>query len=56
MALMQADIDNKNADTSLKREALRWEPWKTMAAAFGAGAAFTAAMVALATLILAHIR
>jgi hypothetical protein len=53
---MQADIDNKNADSALKREALRWEPWKAMAAAFGAGAAFTAAVVAIVTLILAHIR
>ena len=38
-ALMKADIANKNADTDLKQEQLRWEPWKALSAAFGAGLA-----------------
>jgi hypothetical protein len=37
--LLMADIANKEADTLLKTEQLRWEPWKAMSAAFGAGIA-----------------
>lgn len=44
--LMQADIANKNADTALKSEQLRWEPWKAMSAAFGAGVAVASALIA----------
>ncbi|HSR78755.1 MAG TPA: hypothetical protein VLN57_19425 [Xanthobacteraceae bacterium] len=45
--LMQADIENKRADTDYKRGLLRFEPWKLGFAAFGAGAAVMAALVAL---------
>lgn len=45
--LMQADIDNKRADTAYKRGLLRYEPWKLGFTAFGAGAAVMAALVAL---------
>jgi hypothetical protein len=45
--LMQADIDNKRADTAYKRGLLHYEPWKVAFAAFGDGAAVTAALVAL---------
>jgi hypothetical protein len=31
---------------------IRWEPWKAMALAFGAGAAFTGALVAMITALL----
>lgn len=47
--LMAADIENKRADTDYKRTMMRWEPWKAMAVAAGAGATFTLAMIALAT-------
>lgn len=46
---MAADIENKRADTDYKRTMMRWEPWKAMAVAAGAGATFTLAMIALAT-------
>jgi hypothetical protein len=35
------------ADTEYKRGLLRYEPWKLAFAAFGAGAALVAALVAL---------
>jgi hypothetical protein len=35
--LMQADIENKRADTDYKRGLLRFEPWKIVIAAFAAG-------------------
>jgi hypothetical protein len=47
MELMRADID-------LKREQTRWEPWKALATAFGAGLAFASAFLALAAWILSH--
>ncbi len=36
---MRADVANKNADTDLKSEQLRWEPWKVVATVFTATAA-----------------
>jgi hypothetical protein len=39
MAQMRADIANKDADILLKTEQARWEPWKALSAAFGAGLA-----------------
>ena len=48
---MQADIANKNADTRLKDEQRRWEPWKALSAAFGAGIAFASALIAAAAWI-----
>ncbi len=37
--LMRAGLANKNAETALKREHVRWEPWKALSAAFGSGVA-----------------
>jgi hypothetical protein len=54
MALLRADITNKGADTQLKREQLRWEPWKALSAAFGAGVAVASGLIALAAWILTH--
>jgi hypothetical protein len=45
--LMQADIANKNADTALKDEQRRWEPWEALSAAFGAGIAVASGVLAL---------
>ena len=45
--LMIADTENKRADTEYKRGLLRFEPWKLAFTAFGAGAAFVVALVAL---------
>jgi hypothetical protein len=47
IALMQADIANKEADTAYKQGLLRYEPWKVVGVAFGAGAAVMGAAVAL---------
>ncbi|MEO8713823.1 MAG: hypothetical protein ABI369_02305 [Acetobacteraceae bacterium] len=38
----------------LKRERTRWEPWKALATAFGAGLAFASAFLALAAWVLSH--
>ncbi len=46
---MQTDIANKQADTGLKSEQLRWEPWKALSAAFGAGVAVASALIAAIT-------
>lgn len=51
---MQADIANKEADTLLKIEQRRWEPWKALSAAFGAGIAVASGLIALAAWILAR--
>jgi hypothetical protein len=52
--LMVAEIANKDADTLLKIEQRRWEPWKALSAAFGAGIAVASGLIALAAWILAH--
>lgn len=44
--LMRADIANKDADTALKAEQLRWEPWKALSVAFGAGLVAASALIA----------
>ena len=51
---MRADIANKHADTELKLEQRRWEPWKALSAAFGAGVAVASGLFALATWVIAH--
>lgn len=51
---MQTDIDNKQADTRLKTEQLRWEPWKALSAAFGAGIAVASALIASIAWVLTH--
>ncbi len=47
MALLRADIANKQADTAYKNVLVRMEPWKAMALAFGAGAAVMGTAVGL---------
>jgi len=54
--LRAAQIENLKMDTEYKRGLLKYEPWKVVLLAAGAGATFTLAMVALATFILAHLR
>jgi len=49
-----AKIANLEADTEYKRMLTRWEPWKAMAVAAGAGATFALAAIAVATFLLAH--
>jgi hypothetical protein len=56
MQQMVADIANKNADTALKIEQSRWEPWKALSAAFAAGLAVASGLIALAAWVLAHLR
>ena len=55
MALLKADIANKEADTELKREQLRWEPWKALSAAFGAGVAVASALIAAGAWLARHL-
>jgi hypothetical protein len=52
--LMAAEIANKHADTDLKREQVRWEPWKALSAAFAAGIAVATGLFALATWFISH--
>jgi len=47
MAVMRADLANKEADTRLKRRLTDLEPWKIVLAAAGAGAALAGAVLAL---------
>ena len=42
-----AKVQNLEADTMLKIEQRRWEPWKVVTTAFAAGVAFTGALLAL---------
>ena len=43
-----AKVQNLEADTMLKLEQRRWEPWKVVTTAFASGVAFSAALLALA--------
>jgi F0F1-type ATP synthase assembly protein I len=52
--LMQADIANKRSDTALKDEQRRWEPWKALSAAFGAGVAVASGLIAGTAWIVTH--
>jgi hypothetical protein len=52
----RAHIENMQADTNYKRLLAEWEPWKAIAVAAGAGATLMLALVAIATLVLAHLR
>jgi hypothetical protein len=52
---MVADIANKRADTALKEEQRRWEPWKALSAAFGAGVAVTTGLFALMAWLVGHL-
>lgn len=52
---MQADIANKQADTDLKREQLRWEPWKALSVAFSAGVAVATGLLTLGAWLFGHL-
>jgi len=52
---MTTEIANKKADTSLKLEQVRWEPWKALSAAFGAGLAVATGLIAAVTWVVAHL-
>jgi hypothetical protein len=52
----ELEVDQIRADIALKRAQTQWEPWKAMAAAFGAGATVATAMGALAVYALSHLR
>ena len=52
---MRAEIANKDADANLKDEQRRWEPWKALSAAFGAGLAVASGLIALITWVLTHL-
>ena len=56
MQAMRADTANKVANTVLKDEQRRWEPWKALSAAFGAGIAVATALITWLVLHLAHLR
>lgn len=55
MTQLRADIENKRADTDLKREQTRWEPWKALSAAFVAGVAVASALIGATAWIVAHL-
>ena len=44
MALMRADLENKQADTAYKLGLLRYEPWKVFTTAVAASAALFGAI------------
>jgi hypothetical protein len=52
---MRAQTENYKADTNLKDEQRRWEPWKALSAAFGAGLAVASGLIALAAWIIGHL-
>ena len=52
MAVMRADLENKLADTAMKRRLTDYEPWRLILAAFLSGAATVGAVVGLLTFIL----
>jgi RsiW-degrading membrane proteinase PrsW (M82 family) len=52
MAVMQAELENKRADTAYKNGLLKYEPWKVVLASFLSGAAVLGAIVGLLTAIL----
>ncbi len=52
----ELEVDQIRADIALNRVQTQWEPWKAMAAAFGAGATVATAMGALAVYALSHLR
>jgi hypothetical protein len=50
----RAHIENMNMDTEYKRGLLKYEPWKVVVTALGAGAALTIAIIALLTFMAAR--
>ncbi len=56
MAILRADLANKEADTEYKRGLLRYEPWKVFATAITASAAFFGALGGVIGYLLAQTR
>ncbi len=52
---LSAKIAHLQADREYKRMLTKWEPWKAMAVAAGAGAAVTAGAIGIITFVLAHV-
>jgi hypothetical protein len=52
----ELEMEQIRSDIALKHVQATWEPWKAMAAAFGAGATVATAMGALAVYALSHLR
>ena len=52
----RAKLRNMEADTMLKIEQAKWEPWKVVISAGASGAALMAAAVALAAWVLPHLK
>ena len=51
----ELELDQIRADIALKHVQTQWEPWKAMAAAFGAGATVASAIFALAAYLFTHL-
>jgi hypothetical protein len=47
-------MEQIRADIALKRVQTTWEPWKALAAAFGAGATVATVMGGLAVYVMSH--
>jgi hypothetical protein len=52
---LAAKIADLQADTDYKMMLAKWEPWKALAVAAGAGATVAPAVVAVITFILPHV-
>ena len=55
MALMRADLENKQADTTYKLGLLRYEPWKVFTTAVAASAALFGAIGGVLGYLLARV-
>lgn len=55
MAVMRADLENKQADTAYKLGLLRYEPWKVFTTAVAASAALFGSIGAVLGYLLARI-
>jgi len=55
MAVMRADLENKQADTAYKLGLLRYEPWKVFTTALAASAALFGSIGAVLGYLLARI-
>ena len=55
MALMRADLENKQADTAYKLGLLRYEPWKVFATAVAASAPLFGAIGGVLGYLLARV-
>lgn len=49
---METQIDKNRVDIERLRQEMKWEPWKAMTLAAGAGAALMGALVAVLTAVL----